>query len=89
MEMSHMEIPMKFRAALVSDFDIKSKWGIAAIFQVLFFSFPFLCHPWHVSTRVPAMYSMEIWLVIEASCLPCDTSKKIVLWEPPREAGWE
>lgn len=57
MEMSHMEIPRKFRAASVSDFDIKSKWGIAAIFQVLFFSFPFCAIPgmWaHESLQCPA-----------------------------------
>lgn len=40
-----MEIPRKFRAAPVSDFDIKSKWDIAAIFQVLFFHSLFCAIP--------------------------------------------
>lgn len=79
----HREIHRKFRAAPVSGYIIKSKWDLVAIFVVLFvipFAISFLMHE-HLSSC-----SLEICSVVEASCL---LLKKIVLWEPPREAGWE
>lgn len=80
-----MGVPRKFTAAPVSDSSIKSEQNVAALLEIAL-----LC-------AVPDVWALKslqsaAWKFGQELKHPvCHVIlfKKIALWEPPREAGWE